>query len=110
MMERMLKTLPKILKSPHRSSRRHKPKGNLVQTFTLVKNAKCVMCQVLIKLFKICGYFVRVHDPDDDEPGTKKAKPRDMSLRCDNPKAKPGRGQGREPELGLPSEYIFNFL
>ena len=50
---------------------------------TNINNVNCGVCQVSIKLFKICGDFVEVHDDDDKDPDTKKAKHKGRSPRCD---------------------------
>ena len=51
---------------------------------TNIKNVQSYVCQVLIKLFKICGDFVEVRDDNDNDPEMANAEHKGRSTRCDN--------------------------
>ena len=73
---------------------------------TNIKNVHSHVCQVSIKLFKICGDFVEVHDDNDDDPEKTDTERKGRSTRCDKlkPKPKPGRGWAKGSDSGWPHE------
>lgn len=56
---------------------------------TTIKNVHHNVCQIYMKLFKMYGHFVEVHDEDDKAPGMRKGKCKGKSLRHNNLKPKP---------------------